>query len=382
MNRTYLLRAAHDSYAVIDLNEFYERDYLCEGGILNILLLESFSPVDKLKLFYALAYVYSIYKATYPEGNMSDDNYLLFTKVEAELSKVVPDVMALLKDTYEAWLVNETMWYGGIGFLNKLLRGGPGDMSSFMVAPPKFGVDRPKSRSYQVWKKSGPKPAPGETFFEDEDWWVNYDDEDYSAVKAFRIYKNRPRYENKPSRSLGQDVPLTEVSVYYSSWNAAPDSIHVVPVANQTPTLPSKYFKDNQSKDNVMRSVGTFEKLYGKITYEDYLNFNLAAQRLDEQSEGATNANTTIKIARIYNEFLRRAGTDWGRNIATISIALNVAHNNGTMAEKVGSKFHTRDDGGVTQEILTKLTNLHTLVPEGATHKALKYVYNNWRSLV
>ncbi len=44
------------------------RNYLAEGGILRVLLLESLSVKDQLGLFYILAYIYGVYSVQYPEA--------------------------------------------------------------------------------------------------------------------------------------------------------------------------------------------------------------------------------------------------------------------------------------------------------------------------
>lgn len=360
------------------------RNYLAEGGILRVLLLESLSVKDQLGLFYVLSYIYGVYSVKYPSGTprMEDDDYVLYSKVEAELRQVVPELMLMLKDTYEAWVVNEVVWYGGLVFIAGIAV--QGEEISFIPHPnmPLWRFTQrylpvPK-KTYLVWQKNNEQEGLCWRGGRNQDWGVYVD----KAEEGKRIYIGRHKLVTAwIDQDLSTDAFLKAIEcqeVVFYAWKEAPERIYAVP--NTPPSLPPKFFKSDAPTSRirqVRQAIGCYEALYGSVSKAAILGFEKHIEELTWLSEGDTSVETTKKILKFYHSYLKHPSTDWKRNIATISILLNVAHNNGSMAEDLGSKYTTTKEHGVDADYLYKLSNLHKYIPQGTDHKTLEGIYNN-----
>jgi hypothetical protein len=347
------------------------RNYLAEGGILRVLLLESLSVKKQLGLFYILAYIYGVYSIKYPEGTprMEDDDYVLYSKVEEELRLVVPEIMQMLKDTYEAWVVNEVM-YGAVAF-NDCTAQGRKTERYLLFYPFKTGLEgvpflpEPRKDTSCVWKK---RAASDGVQWETSEWRIVVEGvggkrQLYVGAVGVRGKKVEVTADSDGwVRRIGR-----QTSEVYFDWENAPQKIYAVPAV--APTLSSLYAPHCV--------IGAYEQLYGPVTLETIFRFEPHIEQLAVFSEGLmTFIETTEKILKFYHSYLAHPSTDWRRNIATISILLNVAHNNGSMSEDLGSKYTTTKEHGVDEEYLDKLSNLHRHIPQGTDHKTLRGIYN------
>jgi hypothetical protein len=355
------------------------RDYLAEGGILKVFLLESFGGVkERLGLFYILAYIYGVYSIKYPEGTprMEDDDYVLYSKVEEELSQVVPEMMLMLKDTYEAWVVNEVLGYGGHYFAR--VCGVSYDEAGTLIVfyPYKTGhqaipdLPLPIRDTYLVWEKDD-GDATG-IQWKDADWTIKATK---LRGKKELIVKGSKTCVNTriTSSSRGWAAKVSGWALHFR-WKVAPSKIYVVPKTLRS-SFPEQYFI-HSGADISRCYVGAYEQLYGAVTWSALFRFEPHIERLAAFSEGVTSLETTKKILKFYQSYLAHPSTNWKQNIATISILLNVAHNNGSMAEDLGSKYTTTKVHGVDEEYLDKLSNLHRYIPQGTDHKTLRGIYN------
>ena len=357
MNRTYLLRAAHDSYKVVNLNECRDGvDYLCEGGILNILLLESLNPKDKISLFYTLSYIWMLYGAKYPKGTpeMEDDDYTLYSKVVGELKQAVPDMMEMLKNTYEAWLFNEVIEFGGHIF--------------------GANIQHAMDNSYYVWREKFEdlKTPPNRRYLlEGAAGLLRLEGNVSSGVGGVKMFVNYLPYGVRRLVVGRDDVQIMETeyvtAVYYAKKKRA--------------KMPLKWFSKGMSSVHIKsENLGLYEQFYGEVSLRTILNWTAPVRELHNLSDEVTE-KVTLGVIDFYKKFITRAFSDWQKNIGNISALLNRAHNTGTMVAYIGSKYvvtHSMID----ETFLEKMSNLHKYVPEGDDHKTLRFIYNNWRKLV
>lgn len=354
------------------------RNYLAEGGILRVLLLESLTVKKQLGLFYVLSYIYGVYSIKYPEGTsrMEDDDYVLYSKVEAELRQVVPEMMQMLKDTYEAWIVNEIVWYAGWAFVTKRwLRNQRETATSLFfyrrLKPSfKFLQQEPVKTDSLVWSKHACKRDVGVQWSNAEFGLLRRGTTEViiGEIGLIRMLAIGELSEERELRALGQG-DLTA----FRQWVNVPDHVYVLP-NNLTPSLSGRYFKPTADTPELRTAMGQYEALYGPVTVDTILRFE---PHIEQLARGGASVETTKKILKFYHSYLRHPSTDWKRNIATISILLNVAHNTGSMAYDLGSKYTTTREHGVDADYLYKLSNLHKYIPQGTDHKTLEGIYND-----
>ena len=335
MNRTYLLRAAHDSYKVVNLNECRDGvDYLCEGGILNILLLESLNPKDKISLFYTLSYIWMLYGAKYPKGTpeMEDDDYTLYSKVVGELKQIVPDMMEMLKNTYEAWLFEHVGFYGLRTLKDDIFNVGSG---TYILVE--------KKNKYLPNRKH----LLGEYSFR-ESLIGNFGEEDKGVLTAIEK-RDTSRKLNVYRVGKKRRIPAQPMA-WFSTWNP------------EDPSL-----------------LGAIEEFYGgPVTIKAILSLTYPVTALIEIVEWDWPAVETL--VKAYNRYMILTH-DWKHLVGNVSVLLNEVHVNGNMADYLGSKIELKYFG-ISMATLKKMSNLHRYVPEGNDHKTLRFIYNNWRRLV
>ncbi len=338
-----------------DLDALYEGvDYLAEGGILKRLLLESFGVKEKIRLFYVLSYVYTMYQVRFPDGTSGekpDDDYVLYSKVTSELAEVVPELMRILKDTYEAWLFNEVVEFGGgEGFFSQMhYADGRKYMFYFVEDGPK--TRNPLSSRYRVssWDRS-----------------VVLSEE----IRDFVVIIGEPR------GGVGVSVGKESVTVSKFLLASFADDLYLVPMG--TPSASKEWFQSHTGEE--MDKMSVYEEIYGEVNLGTILKWTQAVRRMHNAAGSVVSEKVTKRVISFYKDLILNASRDWKKNIADISLLLNLAHNNGSMSEYIGSKYTLTSGGGVGENFLYNMSNLHRFVPAGDDHKTLRFIYNNWNS--
>lgn len=308
------------------------KDYLTEGGILESLrrsglLLERLDNDDALKLFYVLEYIYATISREHTStGEMADDMYVLYTKVESELKQVTIDILDRLHKTYNwyfgEWvfgLVRMGVWVGlefrddGIWFVSEGIRIGTSE--EFL-----FRYD-----------------------YIEETWGTAFLDA-LIAINKFEYYG-----DGFFLSGLGQR--------FFEKYHGMVDKIKSAAV---------EHLGLSDIKSNKWGLV-TDESKWRKVVRALHNAYDVEEDNLNS-------------LRRTYLEYLhnnRYRSLPFGHQRAAVSILINQVHQYGGMIEHFLTELPTDP-----YELLDDLTNLGSRVPQGTDHATLRRIYNNWRTIV